>query len=223
MIVCHHAIAHLGDVHDPAARNAPRWRGLHGKGHGQTRIGELVLISTIDVYVQPVDVDEDSPIDAAANHAYGRHRKQLEDFCTSHHDTRVVRLPGLFGKGLKKNVIFDLLHDNQVDRIDPDAAFQYYDLRRLADDLDRVRRCDLRLLNVATPAIQTRRIAEELFGRSLAVRPGPHGRYDMQTRHGALWGRPDRYLQSEAAEWSDLAAFVQDAQSSSRGTSPGVV
>jgi hypothetical protein len=43
--------------------------------------------------------------------AYGRNRRELEVFCENHFDNcLVVRLPALFGEGLRKNFIFDLLN-----------------------------------------------------------------------------------------------------------------
>ena len=43
----------------------------------------------------------------------------------------IVRLPGLFGAGLKKNLIYDFVHDNRLDLIHPDGQFQFYDLERI--------------------------------------------------------------------------------------------
>ena len=103
------------------------------------RIGHLVLISTVDVYPTPADVDEAAAIDYTATHAYGRHRRELEIFCQDRFATTIVRLPGLFGPGLRKNAIFDLLHDHEVERIHPDSAFQFYELNRLWSDVERVR------------------------------------------------------------------------------------
>lgn len=71
----------------------------------------LVLISTVDVLPHPVGVDESASIDMAACDAYGRNRRKLELWAMDHvKDTLIVRLPALFGKGLKKNFLFDLLH-----------------------------------------------------------------------------------------------------------------
>lgn len=72
---------------------------------------KLVLISTIDVYPVPKGVDENSPIDDSLLHPYGYNRRQLELWAREFApDALIVRLPGLFGKNLRKNFIYDLLH-----------------------------------------------------------------------------------------------------------------
>lgn len=72
---------------------------------------KLVLISTIDVFPAPNGVDEDSPIDAEKLHPYGYNRRQLELWVQEKSpDALIVRLPGLFGKNLKKNFIYDFMN-----------------------------------------------------------------------------------------------------------------
>ena len=78
---------------------------------------EFVLISTILVYSNPSVVDEDTPIDIGDLLPYGRHRRILEEFAESRFGATIMRLPGLFGKGLGKNIIYDLLHNNRIDDI----------------------------------------------------------------------------------------------------------
>ncbi len=69
----------------------------------------LVLISTVDVYAQPHGVDEDTAADTDSPDAYGRNRALLEQAVrTDFEDALIVRLPGLFGKGLKKNFLYDM-------------------------------------------------------------------------------------------------------------------
>ena len=74
---------------------------------------KLVLISTIDVYKTPLNVDETSSIQTKDLHPYGFNRHFLENWVLENksqfNQHLIVRLPGLFGKNLKKNFIFDFI------------------------------------------------------------------------------------------------------------------
>ena len=72
---------------------------------------KLVLISTIDVFKTPKNVDETSQIDIENLHAYGYNRYKLELWTRENYpDTLIIRLPGLFGKNIKKNFIYDYIN-----------------------------------------------------------------------------------------------------------------
>ena len=70
---------------------------------------ELVLISSIAVYADSRGKDEDDAPDTENLSAYGRNRLQLEHWVWEDFpDALIVRLPALYGKGLKKNFLYDL-------------------------------------------------------------------------------------------------------------------
>ena len=72
---------------------------------------KLVLISTIDVFKTPAEVDENSEIDTEGLHAYGFNRYQLEVWVRENFpEALIIRLPGLFGKNIKKNFIYDYIN-----------------------------------------------------------------------------------------------------------------
>lgn len=72
---------------------------------------KLVLISTIDVFKVPKNVDETSEIDTENLQAYGYNRYQLEQWVRENYpDALIIRLPGLFGKNIKKNFIYDYIN-----------------------------------------------------------------------------------------------------------------
>lgn len=72
---------------------------------------QLVLISTIDVFNIPKNVDENSEIDMENLHPYGYNRYLLEVWVRENYpNALIVRLPGLFGKNIKKNFIYDYLN-----------------------------------------------------------------------------------------------------------------
>ena len=71
----------------------------------------VVLISTVDVYSSPHGVDENTIINLESLEAYGKHRFVLEQFVRNNYrDHTIIRLPGLFGKNIKKNFIYDMIH-----------------------------------------------------------------------------------------------------------------
>ena len=72
---------------------------------------KLVLISTIDIFKTPKGVDENSPVDTQNLHPYGYNRYLLEQWVREKYpDALIIRLPGLFGKNIKKNFIYDFIH-----------------------------------------------------------------------------------------------------------------
>ena len=71
----------------------------------------FVLISTIDIYPSFGDIDEDTMPDISKQDTYGKNRYYLENWVKNNFENYlIVRLPALFGKGLKKNFIYDLLN-----------------------------------------------------------------------------------------------------------------
>lgn len=72
---------------------------------------KLVLISTIDIFKVPKDVDEESEVDTVNLHPYGYNRYQLELWVRKNYpNATIIRLPGLFGKNIKKNFIYDYIN-----------------------------------------------------------------------------------------------------------------
>jgi hypothetical protein len=175
------------------------------------KIAELILISTIDVYPDPsAPLDESADLDLARNHAYGRHRFELEQWVRGHFDNvRIVRLPALFGEGLKKNVVFDLLHDNQVGNINPASRFQWYPLARLNADIEKIRARDIRLINLFPEPIRTSEIVDRLFpGAPTAPASEPAPVYDLRTEYSDMFGGPPGYMLDRATVLGELAAFI---------------
>lgn len=172
---------------------------------------KFVLISTIDVYSVNRGVDEDFDCHDPKHHAYGRHRLYFEDFCKEHFpDVLIVRLPGLFGTGIKKNVIFDLLNDNCLDMINPDSTFQYYCLDNLSDDIERAEKAGLRLVNLFTEPIATKTIIDRFFpGKSVGANASPRGAYDMHTRYAGLRGKTGPYLYTAGEVMDQLKTFIE--------------
>jgi nucleoside-diphosphate-sugar epimerase len=209
LLVCAGASAEKWRANQDPAGDRERLESLF-EALSKARAREVVLVSTVDVYPVPIGVDEDTPIARDAQHAYGRHRAELEALVTARFPgALVVRLPGLFGPGLKKNAIYDLLTGNMLDQIHPEASFQLYGVHRLWSDVERMRSLRLRLVNVATEPVTMREVAREAFGIELSRAPErPPARYDFRTKHADALGGARGYLLTKAEVLEDLTRFV---------------
>lgn len=174
------------------------------------RAETVVVISTVDVYPVPVGVDEDTPILPAEQHAYGRHRLELERRAAAHFPRVLsVRLPGLFGPGLKKNAVYDLLHDNETHKIPGAGVFQFYNLARLWRDIQAALAADLSLVNFGTEPVSVREVAHAAFGIEFTNDPGgTPPRYDVRTKHAAVFGGVGPYLEPREHVLAGVKTFV---------------
>lgn len=194
---------------DPAADQAGIDRLTGPLGQARTR--ELVLISTIDVYPDTAaPATEDTPIDPTANHAYGRHRAALESWARDRFATvRIIRLAALFGTGLRKNALYDLLHDNMVDALNPAGVFQWYPTDRLWADIGVARANNLTLVNLFPAPLALSRIVDTFFpGAAVGPEKHPAPVYDLRTRHGRLFGGDDRHIMSADSVLDAMARFI---------------
>ena len=178
------------------------------------KVKEFILISTIDVYPNPVDVDESTIIDINQCHPYGKHRLELEQWARETFDATVIRLPGLFGAGLKKNIIYDFLNDNNVEQINPNGAFQFYYLDHLSDDIAKAINQGIKLLNISTEAITVQEVAKVCLGHELDQSSESKGAlYDYKSQYAELLGGANGYLYDRNAVIADLKKYVNASNS----------
>lgn len=180
----------------------------------KVKVRKFVLISTVGVYKDPNGANEDTPIDTDGLLPYGANRHYLEQFCQDNFDTTILRLPGLYGKGLKKNVIFDLLNDNNVDRIHKDGVYQYYNLGNIWKDIQTALDNNLPLVNLATPPVSTEEVAREAFGVEFTNAPNDikPAHWDMHSKYADVYGSEGNYLCTKAQELAEIKAFVEGYQ-----------
>lgn len=172
---------------------------------------KFILISTVDVFKSPVEVDEDTDVDETDLHAYGLHRRLLEKFVAAHFpDHLIVRLPGLVGPGLRKNVIYDFLNDNNVSAIDSRGVFQFYPMINLWQDIQSAVQAGLKLLHLTAEPISVADISGQGFGKPFDnALAGNAARYDFRTRHAALFQGNGDYQYNRRETILAIRAYAQ--------------
>ena len=171
----------------------------------------FILISTVDVFKNPIGVDESTVVEEADLHPYGLHRRQLEQFVEQyfpHH--LIVRLPGLVGPGLRKNVIFDFLNNNNLHAIESRGVFQFYPMINLWYDIQRALEAGLSLVHLTAEPISVADVSLQGFGRPFTqTLENPPARYDMQTRHAQIFGSLGQYQYSARETIQAIRAYAQ--------------
>lgn len=183
------------------------------------RCREFVLISTVDVFKDPRGVDESTQPDDNGLHPYGANRLWLERFVQDQFEAaRIVRLPGLVGPGLKKNIIFDLHHGNAVSAIDSRSVFQFYPMVNLWTDLVRTREAGLNCVHLTAEPLSVAEIALQGFGiRFEQVQQGCPAHYDFQSRHAGTFGAQGRYTYSARETMLAVRAYAQSEPKAGAG------
>jgi hypothetical protein len=183
------------------------------------RCKTFVLISTVDVFKAPLAVTESDEVDEHGLHAYGLHRRRLEKFVMSHFAQHsVVRLPGLVGPGLRKNVIFDFLNDNNLAAIESRGVFQFYPTINLWSDLQTTMRARLPLVHLTAEPIAVSEVSEQGFGRSFQQElSGTPAVYDMRSLYAGAFGGAGHYQYSRRETIQAVRAYAQSEAAAARG------
>jgi nucleoside-diphosphate-sugar epimerase len=129
----------------------------------KTKIKKLVLYSTIDVYGANPKTGEEAILDFSLMSYYGKNRFFFEKYISNFIDTTVIRLPGLFGNHLKKNIIFDLKNKNMLENINLQSKFQWFYLKRLALMTEMALNNNYKVVNCVTEPIKTETIVKSFF------------------------------------------------------------
>lgn len=153
----------------------------------KAKYNNIILISTIDVYLDsPLEVDEDYNINLNNNLHYGTNRYLFEILVSKlkYNNLKIFRLPGIFGKHIKKNIIYDLINDNNIDNINKNSSYQWYNLENLNKDIEYLSNKypnDV-LFNIFTEPIETSDIMS-IFDKNETGVIGQRSDYNFKTKY----------------------------------------
>ena len=113
---------------------------------------KIILISTIGVY---------------DNEPYGRNRKELEIKLSKIFKEKlmIVRLPAVYGDGLKKNLLYDLLNDCLINDVNLNDTYQWYNVNTLKYDIDNFLKKGISLIELFPEPITNKELLT-LFDKS---------------------------------------------------------
>ncbi|AGH82497.1 hypothetical protein PCNPT3_12805 [Psychromonas sp. CNPT3] len=178
------------------------------------KCNRFILISTVDVFKDPLFAVESTPVDTTGLHTYGLNRCKLEEFVKTHFDDYlIVRLPGLVGPGLKKNVIYDFLNNNNINAIDHRGVFQFYPMVNLWSDIKIAMHNRCKLIHLTSEPISVHEIANECFNIDFINElDNQVAKYDFRSTFSNLYNSESAYQYSKKEIILAIRCYAQSEQ-----------
>lgn len=169
----------------------------------------VYLISTIDIYpIKNNESDEDTYIEYDICDTYGKNRYLFEQFIINNFDNYLIaRLPGLFGDYLKKNIIYDLINDNNLEQINTNSKFQWYFLDNIYSDLQKYKKKNIKIINLFTEPITNDEIISLFFNDKKIYTKNNSNiiEYNLTTKYNG----EKKYLYSKNEILKDLEIYLK--------------
>ena len=190
------------------------WKGIKRliNALSETKINKLFLVSTVDVYANKVGVNEDTQIKLKnLKQTYGHNRYKLELFVKRHFPkSTIIRFPNLIGDTLKKNFVYDLIHNSGLELRHKDSLLQYYNLKNIWKDIQIAIKNNLALINFAVEPISAHDIAFYTTGLDFQnITKEPPQLFDFRTKYASLYGSYDEYLYHRKEILKDIKGLVK--------------
>lgn len=150
----------------------------------------FILISTIDVHDMKY-MYQTEDCEKTTREVYGYHRKFVEDSLRDHFGLRlyIFRLPAYFGIGMNKNILHDLIHRKNAEKINMNTCLQWYCLWWLSEDIREGLLEERPVSNLYSETIETKDIIEKFFPEYLNI--VPYGR-EVFHNHVSKFGLKSR-------------------------------
>lgn len=171
----------------------------------QTKFNEIILFSTIDVYDNLNNLDEDYEPKEQKTNFYGNNRLYLENNIKNFRSWRIIRLPGLFGHGLKKNIIYDILNQNILSRINLKDTYQWYNLEWLKEDIENTN--SNKIYNFFTEPTNNKELINNCFPniqKNLLYEGESNKNYNLKTKYNST-----NYIKSKEKVIESLKIFIK--------------
>lgn len=180
------------------------------------KYNNVYLFSTIDVYTESNLRSDENTVPTVTTLNYGTNRYLFEVMVNQllkYNKVKIFRLPALYSPDIKKNVLFDFLNNNNVENINANSVFQWYNLKNLVFDVEyySTTYSNQTIFNLFPAGLDTTRIINELFPeyKTEVSRKGLVY-YDYRTILNS-----SGYLQSATASFDGIKNFVNEYRSKS--------
>lgn len=179
----------------------------------KSKIKRIVLISTIDVYKDKNFLHDESFVNHKniGNSSYGQNRLFFEKIIKENSNCfNIIRVPGLFGPNLKKNIIYDLINNNMLEKISLNTEFQWLNIQNLNKYIEISINNNIKEINLFTEPIKTKDLVEHVFPEKINFCNGDSkNKYNIKTLHHNLFNsKVNGYIEESDSVLNQIKNYV---------------
>ena len=163
---------------------------------------KLVLISTTDVYKNPVGVDEENSVFAVGSDKadkegimpYNLNRYYFEAWARKNYaDLLIMRLARPYGLNPKNSFLKDFTDESFIKQIDSKSKYQFYPLSRIWEDIQTAIAENLPIVNMTSEPISAGEIYQCLTGKDFKPTSGKEAAKKMLTTEDVMTIYADKF------------------------------
>ena len=169
----------------------------------------FILISSIEVYrsSHKKKYNEKTKLTLKNNLNYGENRFFFEkEIVKLFKKNLIIRLPVVYGNGLKKNVLFDIIYNNNLDRINTNDVLQFYPVKKLYGDIKKIVKNKVKLINLSSCPIKLSFLFKKLNLR--LNNKNFNRKYNMTSIHSKIFKKKN-YRFSKKEIFNDIINFIR--------------
>ncbi len=185
---------------------------------------KIVLVSSTDVYKNPVGVDEENSVFAVGSDKadrkgispYNLNRYYFEEWVRKYYpESLVMRLAIPYGLNYKHNYIRRFADEKEMRAVDSKSKYQFYPLARIWEDIQTALAENLTLVNLASEPVTAGELYHYLTGKELSQETDKDtGKkavetYDVMTIHAKLFGGSGHYICQKSEIMESMKQFAE--------------
>lgn len=187
---------------------------------------KIVLISSTDVYKNPVGVDEENSVFAVGSDKadkkgispYNLNRYYFEEWVRKYYpESLIMRFATPYGLNYKHNYIKRFADEREMRWIDSNSKYQFYPLSRIWEDIQTALAENLTLVNLTSEPITAGELYKELIGSELPQKKDKDSKktiveaYDVMSIHAKVFGGSEHYICKKSEIMRSIKQFAKES------------
>lgn len=162
----------------------------------QSNIKKFVLISTVDTQIR-------------SNTPYGKSRLYFENSIKEiFNDYHIVRLCSLIDSSIKKNLLYDIKHNQYLDKVNPLLYMQWYPMHRLSNDIQICINNQINEINLVSEPIQNKDILNRFCKHIKPSYSESVTDYDLVCNYSKVFSGYKQYINSKSEIFKHMEDYL---------------